>query len=64
MSVWQHVFPPFDAWWPNIIASVVWATPAFVISHVVHKRHADRRHTEVIREIEKTRDGHAPDDRI
>jgi hypothetical protein len=54
MGIWQHVFPPFDAWWPNIIASVVWATPAFVISHAVHKRHADRRHAEVIQEIEKT----------
>lgn len=28
MNLWQHVFPPFDTWWPNIVAAVVWGTPA------------------------------------
>lgn len=26
-SLWQHVFPPFDTWWPNIVGAVVWGTP-------------------------------------
>lgn len=31
-----------DAWspiWPNLIASVIWATPAFTIHHVLLRRH-------------------------
>jgi hypothetical protein len=52
MSIWAHIFPPFDAWWPNIIAAFVWATPAFVVSHFVHRRHADKRQQEIISRID------------
>lgn len=55
MSIWGHIFPPFDAWWPNIIAAVVWATPAFVISHIVHRKHADKRHQDLIEHINASR---------
>lgn len=32
MSVWQHIFPPFDAWWPNIVAAVLWGAPAGAVA--------------------------------
>lgn len=28
--------------WPNIVASVIWATPAFTINHVLLRRHITR----------------------
>jgi hypothetical protein len=52
-SLWHHLLPPFDAWWPNIIAAVVWATPAFVVSHWVHRRHANKRHWQLVEEIRR-----------
>lgn len=39
MTIWQHLFPPFDAWWPNIIAQVAWTVPALTVHHVLLKRH-------------------------
>jgi len=53
MSLWQHLFPPFDAWWPNIVAAVLWASPAFVVSHLVHRKHADTRHRQLLTEIRR-----------
>lgn len=35
-----------DLWgpvWPNLTASVIWATPAFAVHHRLMKRHLDRR---------------------
>lgn len=31
MTIWQHLFPPFDAWWPNIIAAALWGAPTAVV---------------------------------
>jgi len=53
VSVWQHLFPPFDAVWPNIVASVIWATPAFLVSHWAHRKHVNKRHRELIAEIRR-----------
>lgn len=45
MTLWQHIFPPFDAWWPNIVASVVWGTPASALAglHVFKVRRSHRQ---------------------
>lgn len=37
----------WTAIWPNLAASVIWATPAFVLHHKWLKRHVDRRHDEL-----------------
>lgn len=31
----------------NLEAAIIWATPALVVSHVLHRRHADRQHAEL-----------------
>lgn len=41
-QLWGHVFPSFDAWWPNIIASMVWVPLAAACSYFVHRRRHDR----------------------
>lgn len=47
-----HLFPPFDAWWPNIIAALVWAPAAFAAQHVslrrMHRRHIDQQTEEIL----------------
>lgn len=30
--------------WPNVFASLIWATPAFVAQHVLLRRHITRTH--------------------
>lgn len=42
MTIWDHLFPPFDSWWPNIIAAFAWATPTFVLHHALLRRHHRR----------------------
>lgn len=40
-----------DTWaatWPNLLASVIWATPAFTAHHVLMRRHVDRRHRQLL----------------
>ena len=37
----------WSAVWPNLAASVIWATPAFIGHHVLLRRHIDRRHAEL-----------------
>jgi len=32
MTLWQHVFTPFDTWWPNIEAAFIWGTPAGAVA--------------------------------
>ena len=32
--------------WPNLIASALWATPAFTTHHLLMKRHINQRHQE------------------
>lgn len=34
----------WSALWPNLAASVIWATPAFVAHHRLIRRHIDRQH--------------------
>ncbi len=41
--------------WPNLAASVIWATPAFITHHVLLRRHADRRHEDLKNHIAQTR---------
>lgn len=49
MSIWQHLFPPFDAWWPNIIASAVVFVPTTIVHHVLLKRHFRNKLAEHLR---------------
>lgn len=51
MSLWQHLLPPFDAWWPNIIASLVGTGPALAVHHLLLRRHFRRHLAERLREI-------------
>jgi hypothetical protein len=32
----------WSAVWPNLEASMLWATPAFIASHIVHRRYLRR----------------------
>jgi hypothetical protein len=43
LNAWSQV-------WPNLAASVIWATPAFVTHHVLVRRHLRRIHAAVTRE--------------
>jgi hypothetical protein len=45
-SIWDHLLPPWDAWWPNIIASIVWTVPVLVIQHrsLLRKHRAELLH--------------------
>lgn len=51
MTVWQHIFPPFDAWWPNIVASVVWTVPVISVHHWLMKRHFKNQLAEHLRSL-------------
>lgn len=44
MNLWQHLLPPFDTWWPNIIGSAVWGVPGFILGavHVARSRQSHR----------------------
>jgi F0F1-type ATP synthase membrane subunit b/b' len=37
-AVWAFVWPGWDAVWPNVVASILWATPAFVAHHWLMRR--------------------------
>lgn len=37
----------WSAVWPNLLASVIWAAPAFTAHHLLIRRHLDRRHQEL-----------------
>jgi hypothetical protein len=52
----QLAWPGWGSVYPNLIASLIWATPAFVTSHVLHRRHVDRRHRELLNRIDRTHD--------
>lgn len=42
---WEELVPPFDAWWPNIFASLVWAPFAAGFLYLLHwlsRRHQKR----------------------
>lgn len=45
MSAW--LAGAWSAIWPNLAASVIWATPAFIAHHVLLRRHIDRRHEQL-----------------
>jgi len=32
MTLWQHLIPPFDTWWPNEYAAVWWGLPAAALT--------------------------------
>jgi hypothetical protein len=51
MTLWQHLFPPFDAWWPNIMAQVVWTGPVLTVHHVLLKRHFRNEFAEHLRAV-------------
>jgi hypothetical protein len=58
-----HLFPPFDAWWPNIIANLVWVPFAALAGFLWHRGHR-RRHGELKQELAALRKhvtGHATD---
>jgi hypothetical protein len=38
----------WSAIWPNLAASVIWATPTFLLHHRALKRHVDKRHEELV----------------
>lgn len=40
LSSWGQV-------WPNLVASVIWATPAFITHHLLVRRHLRRIHDAV-----------------
>lgn len=44
MTLLQHLIPPFDSWWPNIIGSAVWGVPGLVLGvwHIVRSRRSHR----------------------
>lgn len=61
----EHLFPPFDAWYPNIFANFVWVPLAAVVGYLWHRGHK-RRHRELKGEIAALRKritGHPAADR-
>ncbi|NUS29181.1 MAG: hypothetical protein HOV92_33885 [Streptomyces sp.] len=40
LAAWSQV-------WPNLVASVIWATPTFVTHHLLVRRHLRRIHEAV-----------------
>jgi hypothetical protein len=51
VTIWQHLFPPFDAWWPNIIAQVAWTVPALTVHHLLLRRHFKHQLAEKLHEF-------------
>jgi hypothetical protein len=47
----------WSAVWPNLEASLIWATPAFVTHHVLMRRHLDRRHDQLKQHIAAAQPG-------
>jgi len=45
-----HLFPGFDAWWPNEIAAAVWL-PFAALGGWLLKRYQDRRHAQHTEEL-------------
>jgi hypothetical protein len=50
VTIWDHLLPPFDTWWPNIVASLVWAVPGLLMHlhtrrrlKVLHAKHDELR---------------------
>lgn len=41
----------WTAIWPNLVASVIWSTPAFIAHHVLVRRHIDRRHAQLAEHV-------------
>ena len=41
-GLWQHLWPGFDAVWPNILASIAWAVPGGLMHLHTRRQH---RHT-------------------
>ena len=37
----------------NLEAATIWATPALVVSHLLHQRRADRHHAETQRRLDR-----------
>lgn len=47
----RHLFPPFDAWWPNIYA-MIWSTPlTVVLVWLSHRRSITHIRTHISQEI-------------
>ncbi len=55
-GIWVHIFTPFDTWWPNIEAAVVWGTPAAVLA-IVHAARTRRLHRDVQDKLDPTTEG-------
>lgn len=51
MTLWQHLFPPFDKWWPNILAALMWGTPTGAIA-VWRMVTTHRSHRELHRKLD------------
>lgn len=58
MSTWQSFFGwPAGGVWSNLIASVMWGAPAFVMHHVLIRRHHERTvRDESARQTEQLKD--------
>lgn len=41
----------WSAIWPNLAASLIWGTPAFITHHKLMRRHVDRRHEDLKRHV-------------
>lgn len=51
MTVWQHVFPPFDSWWPNVFAAVLAWVPTLTVHHLLLRRHFRNQLAEKLRDF-------------
>lgn len=43
----------WTAVWPNLLASMIWAAPAFTTHHLLIRRHIDKQHRRLSRHIEQ-----------
>jgi len=46
-----HLFPPFDAVWPNLVASISWSVPALAVHHWLLRRHFRNKTLEMFRDL-------------
>ena len=51
MSIWGHIFPPFDAWWPNVFAAIIAWVPGLTIHHLLLRRHFKHQLAEKLRDF-------------
>lgn len=56
-NAWEWIYGWYLAIIPNIIASVIWAAPAFYAHHQLLKRHMNRQHEELKKHIRQNTQG-------